>query len=74
MHIYTVGVGTREGGPVPDYNERTGAAEGFKRDETGQTVISRMDDTLLRRIAERTGGEYVQLDRPGAADRRSPPP
>ena len=69
VHIYTVGVGTSDGGPVPDYNPRTGAAEGFKRDSNGETVISRMDETLLRRVAERTGGEYVQLSRPGAADR-----
>ncbi|MEO5509211.1 MAG: VWA domain-containing protein, partial [Longimicrobiales bacterium] len=69
VHVFTVGTGTPAGGPVPDVDPRSGANGGFKRDEAGNTVISRLDAPMLRHIAEQTGGEYVQLDRPGAADR-----
>jgi Ca-activated chloride channel homolog len=69
VHVFTVGTGTSAGGPVPDLDPRTGAIGGFKRDELGNTVVSRLDAPLLRHIAEKTGGEYVELDRPGAADR-----
>ena len=69
VRVYTVGVGTAEGAPVPDTDPMTGARKGFKQDETGNTVISRLDAGMLQHIAEKTGGEYVQLNRAGAADR-----
>ncbi len=69
VHVYTVGTGTAAGGPVPDLDPRSGAVGSFKKDEMGNTVISKLDAPLLRHIAEKTGGEYIQLDRPGAADR-----
>jgi Ca-activated chloride channel family protein len=69
VRVYTVGIGTVEGGPVPDTDPMTGAPSGFKRDEMGNIVISKLDPAMLRHIADKTGGEYIQLDRPGSADR-----
>jgi Ca-activated chloride channel family protein len=68
VRVYTVGIGTTAGAPIPDVDPMTGA-KGFKQDETGTTVISKMNPGLLQHIAEKTGGEYIQLDRPGASER-----
>ena len=68
VHVYTVGTGTAAGAPVPDIDPRSGAEGGFKRDENGNTVISKLDADRLTHIAERTGGSFVDLSRAGAAD------
>jgi len=64
IQIYTVGIGALEGAPIP------GDSGEFLRDAAGQVVISRMDDGLLRQIAEMTGGYHVRAtaDDIGLAD------
>ena len=52
--IYTVGVGTEEGGPIPD------ATGSFKKDAQGAVIISRPDEKALARIAQETGGIFVR--------------
>ena len=66
--IHTVGVGTAEGSIVPDFDPRSGRASGYVEDENGQRVVSRLGAELLREIARRGGGEYVELSRSGATD------
>ncbi len=67
--IHSVGVGTPAGSLVPDFDPRTGRAEGFVEDEQGERVVSRLGSELLRQIAERGGGQYVQLTESGATER-----
>ncbi len=67
--VYTVGVGTTEGARVPERNPVTGEDESFKRDPQGGLVVSRLDEELLREVADRTGGTYVRATDAGAADR-----
>ncbi|MGH7506158.1 MAG: tetratricopeptide repeat protein, partial [Longimicrobiales bacterium] len=67
--VHTVGVGTTRGSPIPESNPRTGEITGYKRDEAGEVVVSRLNEELLRDIAARTGGQYVRLDEPGATRR-----
>lgn len=62
VRFITIGVGTPDGDRIPDIDPATGEVAGFKRDEAGQIVISRLDENLLRTIAERTGGRYVRMD------------
>ena len=65
--VFTVGVGTTGGGPVPaDSSE---APEKFHRDHIGRVAISRLDENELRQVAKLTGGAYARTDR--AADRKS---
>ena len=64
VRIYTVGLATRQGAPVPDLDPATGTILGYKEDERGQQVISQLGDDLLRGIAQRTGGEYFHADDP----------
>jgi Ca-activated chloride channel family protein len=58
MVIYTVGVGTSEGELIP--LNRKGRS-GFVKDESGNFVTSQLDEGMLTRIAEATGGLYVPL-------------
>ncbi len=67
--IFPVGMGTPQGAPVPEIHPATGAVEGYKRDESGDVVISRRDDRLLERIASITGGRYIRADQAGATER-----
>lgn len=60
MTIVTVGVGTIAGSIVPDPNSRDGSE--FIRDREGSIVRSRLDDSLLRRLAVASGGLYLNLN------------
>ncbi|MBI3845165.1 MAG: VWA domain-containing protein [Planctomycetes bacterium] len=54
--VHCVGVGSAVGSKIPVEGER---GEVFLRDRSGNEVVSAMDSTSLRRIAEATGGEFV---------------
>jgi Ca-activated chloride channel homolog len=56
--IYTIGMGLPEGAPIPEY--RNGRRIGFKEDREGNTVVSKLDETLLQRIATIGNGMYVR--------------
>ena len=59
LTIYTVGVGTPSGELIPLVQ---GGKDGaFVKDEKGQPVKSRLDETMLQKIAEATGGRYEPL-------------
>jgi tetratricopeptide (TPR) repeat protein len=56
--IHTVGVGSLEGGPVPA-TDPNGERNGYKL-ENGQPVISKLNAQNLIRLAEATGGKFMQ--------------
>jgi Ca-activated chloride channel family protein len=55
--VHAVGVGTPSGGPIPERG-RDGAITGYKKDKDGRVVTSRLDEKMLARVAEITGGTY----------------
>lgn len=57
--IYTIGIGSPEGSVIPVKDER-GGASGFKKDEEGKVITSRLDETVLQKIALTTGGKYFR--------------
>ncbi len=57
IRIYTLGVGTVDGGPVPLYDAR-GAFLSYVRSPDGATAISHLDEDNLRSLADRGGGRY----------------
>ncbi len=59
LTIYTVGVGTPKGELIPLVQGGKGGA--YVKDENGQPVKSRLDETMLQKIAEATGGRYEPL-------------
>ncbi len=57
IRIYTIGIGSSQGEPIPIRNER-GEVTGFKKDREGNVVVSKLDETTLQKIALTTGGKY----------------
>lgn len=55
--ITSVGIGTDEGAPVPEYV--FGQLMGYKTDMNGQTVISKRQTEALKKMAQATGGSYI---------------
>jgi len=64
--IYTVGIGSREGVPIPEFDNR-GNRIGFKKDSNGEVVTSKLDEVLLEKIALQTNGKYYRAT-PGEAE------
>jgi Ca-activated chloride channel family protein len=58
--VHTVAVGTEAGQPVPDF-DREGRQTGYKRDESGAPVVSRLNTSSLEAIAHGTGGRMFRL-------------
>lgn len=58
--VYAVGVGTEAGQPVPEI-DADGRTTGYKRDEDGNAVVSRLDMTTLEAIARGTGGQVFRI-------------
>ncbi len=54
--LLTIGLGTEDGSTItdPQTNE-------FKKDKNGETVISKLNETLLKKMAEANGGMYGNL-------------
>ena len=59
IKIYTIGMGLDEGAPIPLYNQY-GKRTGYKKDKEGNVVITKLDDNILRQLAEIGDGIYVR--------------
>ncbi len=57
MRIFAIGIGTKEGGPIPVSNA-AGAISGYKKDRQGRTVMTHLHEGLLTQLAKATGGAY----------------
>jgi Ca-activated chloride channel homolog len=60
IRVYTIGMGLPDGAPIPIYN--SGVQIGFKKDRQGNTIISRLNDELLKEIASAGKGIYVRAN------------
>ncbi len=58
IRIFTIGVGTEKGGPIPI--KRNGIIESYKKDQNGETVITRLNPEILQQIASEANGEYIE--------------
>lgn len=59
LQIFTIGVGTAEGELIRVQDEQGNS--GFLKDEAGNAVKSRLDETLLQKIATAAKGFYLPL-------------
>ncbi len=66
IHIFTLGIGTTEGGPVPVYDSK-GQFQQMLVDANGTQVTSRLDDARLVKLATDGGGRYFRYDGETAA-------
>ena len=60
VRVFTLGFGTRKGGMIPVYTVR-GNIQGYKRDKRGDLVVSRFNESTLKKIAHVTGGAYYSV-------------
>lgn len=56
--VHTIGMGSEKGGPIPFY--KRGKQVGFRTDQEGNTVISKLDEGMLKDIASAGDGVYVR--------------
>jgi Ca-activated chloride channel family protein len=61
IRIYTIGMGLPEGGPIPIFN-KSGVQTGFKKDLKNNTVITKLNETMLQQIASAGNGKYVRAN------------
>lgn len=55
--IHTIGIGSAEGVPVPTTQN---SRKDYLKDADGNTVITRLDEEVLKKIAVSSGGTYVR--------------
>ena len=58
VRIITIGVGTEKGGPIPLRDDK-GTIASYKKDQEGQTVITKLYPEVLKKIADNTKSKYM---------------
>ncbi len=58
--VYTIGIGLPEGAPIPVFSN--GKQIGFKKDLSGKTVVTKLDEITLQKIAAAGKGIYVRAN------------
>ena len=61
VFIHTVGMGSKEGGPIPIKNN-SGNLKGYQKDKKGNTVITKLNEEMLEEIAKAGGGSYIRAN------------
>ncbi|HBI40748.1 MAG TPA: BatB protein [Tenacibaculum sp.] len=63
--IFTIGVGTQKGGPIPI--KINGSLIGYKKNREGATVITKKESKILKDIADIGKGSYIEGNKTEAA-------
>ncbi len=61
MNVFILGVGDTAGAPIPD------SAGGYMTDNTGNTVMSALNEEMCRQIAQAGKGKYIHVDNTSSA-------
>jgi len=56
--VHGVGIGSLDGTPIPNYVR--GQMVGFRKDREGNTVVTKLDEVTLQKMAAAGGGTYVR--------------
>ena len=56
MRVYVLGVGSTKGSPIPDDNG------GYMKDNTGEVVMTSLNEQMCKDIARAGGGAYIHVD------------
>ncbi|QQS37511.1 MAG: VWA domain-containing protein [Ignavibacteriales bacterium] len=59
IKIFTIGLGSTTGVPIPVY-DRNGQSAGFKTDNSGNTVLTKLNESILQDIASKANGVYYR--------------
>jgi Ca-activated chloride channel family protein len=57
--IHTVGIGTPSGSPIP-LQDQSGQQQ-FHRDQNGEVVVTKLNESTLQRIAQNGDGHYIHF-------------
>jgi Ca-activated chloride channel family protein len=60
VFIHVIGMGSEQGAPVPIYKD--GKPAGFHTDSVGKPVISKLDESMGKEIAQAGSGVYVRAN------------
>jgi len=60
LSVFTFGVGTSRGAPIPIVDLK-GACIGFEKDDKGAIVMSKLNEGILKNLSEQTGGKYIRM-------------
>ena len=55
--VHTIGIGLPKGAPIPVYSS---GQKNYLKDNSGETVISKLDETMLQQIAAAGEGVYLR--------------
>jgi Ca-activated chloride channel family protein len=55
--IYTIGMGSANGAPIPVY-DNSGRRTGYKKDSEGEVVLTKLNEEMLKNIAAQGNGKY----------------
>ncbi len=64
IKVFTIGMGLPEGAPIP-VKDKYGNRSGFKKDKKGNTVITKLNETMLQEIAAAGNGSYARANNAG---------
>ena len=64
MNVFILGIGDTNGAPIPTGNG------GYLTDNTGNTVMTRLNEQMCREVAEAGKGTYIHVDNTSAAQER----
>ena len=61
IYIHTLGMGLTKGGPIPFYN-KYGSTSEFRKDREGNIIITKLNETILKEIAQVGMGTYIRAN------------
>jgi len=64
IRVFVLGVGSTKGSLVPDGNG------GYMKDNSGQEVISALNEEMCKQVAQAGGGAYIHVDNTSLAQRQ----
>ncbi len=64
IRVNTIGMGLIDGAPIPLYVNN--AQGGYKKDNAGNTIITKLDEAMLQKIAVTGNGSYVRASNSNA--------
>ena len=59
VRVCTIGMGLPEGSPIPEFDAR-GRRNNYKRDRAGNVIMTRLNEQMLREVAQAGDGVYVR--------------
>lgn len=57
IYVHTIGIGSTDGTPIPIY--KNNILTGYKKDKEGNTVVSKLNEDILKQISTAGEGIYV---------------